>query len=268
MVGSSRDASSAGPPLSGVRLNRRNFLRAAAAVGAASVVGTLLNACGSSSSTTAPATSAATTASAASTAPATAATSAPAVATTGAASAAAPSTAASSASSAAPAGTITIPLISNPTPNPVVLPGGLSSILLDKNLFGQLVRPDANTGAPSPDLATKWDISADGKTYTFSLRPGVKWHNGDPFTADDVKFTFDLMQDKKSNAAFINNLGPFTGADIVDPMTVKLNLSAPYAPMLTHLAYNVMMMPKKLLAGAGHQPADQFHPEPDRHRPL
>ncbi len=43
-----------------------------------------------------------------------------------------------------PAGTVTIPLISNPTPNPIVLPGGLSSILLDKNLFGQLVRPDAN----------------------------------------------------------------------------------------------------------------------------
>jgi peptide/nickel transport system substrate-binding protein len=250
MAGSSRELKS-GTALSDreVRLNRRKFLRSAAVVGAAGVVGALLNACGSSSSTTAPATSAATKASASSAAPTAAATSAAAVATTGAASAAAPSTVASNASTAAPAGTITIPLISNPTPNPIVLPGGLSSILLDKNLFGQLVRPEANTGTPSPDLAQKWDISPDGKTYTFSLRPGVKWHNGDPFTADDVKFTFDLMQDKKSNAAFINNLGPFTGADIVDPMTVRLNLSAPYAPLLTQLAYNVMMMPKKVLQG-------------------
>ncbi|MCA1723293.1 MAG: ABC transporter substrate-binding protein, partial [Thermomicrobia bacterium] len=247
MSGSSRDASSAEISGSAVRLDRRKFLRAAAAVGAAGVVGTLLDACGSSSSTVAPATSAATTApTIATTAPA-AATSAPAVATTGAASAVAPSTAASNA--AAPSGTVTIPLISNPTPNPIVLPGGLSSILLDKNLFGQLVRPDANGGTPVPDLATKWDISPDGKTYTFSLRPGVKWHNGDPFTADDVKFTFDLMQDKNSNSAFLVNLGPFTGAEIVDPMTVKLNLSSPYAPMLTMLAYNVMMVPKKVLQG-------------------
>jgi peptide/nickel transport system substrate-binding protein len=250
MAGSSREPKS-GTALSDqdVRLNRRKFLRGAAVVGAAGVIGALLDACGSSSSTTVPATSAATKAAASSAAPTAAATSAAAVATTGAASAAAPSTAASNASAAAPAGTITIPLISNPTPNPIVLPGGLSSILLDKNLFGQLVRPEANTGAPSPDLAQKWDISPDGKTYTFTLRPGVKWHNGDPFTADDVKFTFDLMQDKKSNAAFINNLGPFTGADIVDPMTVRLNLSAPYAPLLTQLAYNVMMMPKKVLQG-------------------
>lgn len=214
MTGSSHEAASAAAPSSlAGQFNRRTFLRTAAAVGAAGVVGALLDACGSSSSTTAPATGA------------------PAVATTGVASAVAPST--GNAASAAPAGTITIPLISNPTPNPVVLSGGLSSILLDKNLFGQLVRPDANTGAPSPDLAQKWDISPDGKVYTFSLRPGVKWHNGDPFTADDVKFTFDLMQDKKSNAAFINNLGPFAGAEIVDPMTVKLNLSAPYAALLT-----------------------------------
>jgi peptide/nickel transport system substrate-binding protein len=227
-----------------VRLNRRTLLRGAATIGAAGVVGALLDACGGAASTTAPATSAA---SVATTAPiTTSATTAP---TTAAASAVAPTTSASSASSAAPAGTVTIPLISNPTPNPIVLPGGLSSILLDKNLFGQLVRPDANGGTPVPDLATKWDISADGKTYTFSLRPGVKWHNGDPFTADDVKFTFDLMLDKKSNSAFINNLGPFTSADIVDPMTVKLNLSSPYAPMLTMLAYNVMIVPKKVLQG-------------------
>jgi len=252
MAGSSREAMSAAVSSSlDDRLSRRTFLRTAAAVGAAGVLGALLDACGSSSGTTAPATSAATkvpavaSAAPATAAPATAATSAPAVATTGAASAAAPSAVASNA--AAPSGTVTIPLISNPTPNPIVLPGGLSSILLDKNLFGQLVRPDAGGGTPVPDLATKWDISPDGKTYTFSLRPGVKWHNGDPFTTDDVKFTFDLMLDKKSNSAFINNLGPFTSADIVDPMTIRLNLSAPYAPMLTMLAYNVMIVPKKLL---------------------
>jgi peptide/nickel transport system substrate-binding protein len=256
MAGSSREVPSASG--SSMRLNRRSFLRAAAAIGAAGVVGALLDACGSSSSTTAPATSAPTKAPAASAAPTTAAaattaaTSAPAAttgapaATTGAASAAAPTTVSNA---AAPAGTVTIPLISNPTPNPITVPGGLSTILLNKNLFGQLVRPDAGGGTPVPDLATKWDISPDGKAYTFTLRPGVKWHNGDPFTADDVKFTFDLILDKASNATFLVNLGPLTSVDIVDPMTVRLNLSAPYAPMLTMLAYNIMIVPKKALQG-------------------
>ena len=219
----------------GAKFSRRVLLRAMATGGTAGAIGALLAACGAASNAGAPA--------------ATAASAAP---TTSASTKAPASVAASSSggnTAAGAGGTVTIPLISNPTPNPIALPGGLSSILLNKNLFGQLVRPDVKGGTPVPDLATKWDISADGKMYTFSLRPGVKWHNGDPFTADDVKFTFDLMLDKNSNSAFINNLGPFTGVDIVDPMTVRLNLSTPYAPMLTMLAYNVMMLPKKVLQG-------------------
>ena len=129
------------------------------------------------------------------------------------------------------------------------------------------MRPDAGV-SPVPDLATKWDISPDGKTYTFTLRPGVKWHNGDPVTADDVKFTFDLILEQKSNATFIVNLGPLTSVDMVDPMTVKLNLSAPYAPMLTMLAYNIYILPKKIFAESGHQQAGRFHPEPDRLGPY
>ncbi|HVB63687.1 MAG TPA: ABC transporter substrate-binding protein, partial [Nitrolancea sp.] len=145
--------------------------------------------------------------------------------------------------------TLTIPLISNPTPNPITLPGGLSSILLNKNLFGQLVRPDMTTDQPVPDHAEKWDVSTDGKAYTFHLRSNIKWHNGDPFSADDVKFTFDTMQDKNVNSAFLNNLGPFTGATVVDPQTVTLNLSEAFAPFLVMLQYNIMMIPKKILTG-------------------
>jgi peptide/nickel transport system substrate-binding protein len=220
-------------------------LRAGGAIGMVGVVGTLLDACGSSNNGT----TAATTSSGSSGGSTSSTTTSSSSSGSPAATSASTSTSSASGSGSSATGTLTIPLISNPTPNPITLPGGLSSILLNKNLFGQLVRPDATSDQPVPDHAEKWDISEDGMTYTFHLRNNIKWHNGDPFSADDVKFTFDTMQDKNVNAAFLNNLGPFTGCDVVDEQTVKLNLSKAFAPFLVMLQYNVMMIPKKILTG-------------------
>ncbi len=232
-------------------VTRRRLLTQAAkaggAIGMVGIVGSLLSACGSSNNTPA-ATSASTSGSSSGSGATTATSAAGSPAATTAASSASTSSSGSTGGTDSNA-TLTIPLISNPTPNPITLPGGLSSILLNKNLFGQLVRPDSTTDQPVPDHAEKWDVSDDGMTYTFHLRNNIKWHNGDPFTADDVKFTFDTMQDKNVNSAFLNNLGPFTGAEVVDETTVKLSLSTAFAPFLVMLQYNVMMIPKKVLTG-------------------
>ncbi len=149
----------------------------------------------------------------------------------------------------APEGVLTLPIASNPAANPITVSTGLSGILLDKNLFGQLVRPDPTTGQPAPDLAESWEISPDGMTYTFHLRQGVTWHNGDPFTADDVKFTIDAILDPAVNAAFLTSLGPLKEAVVVDPNTVNLVLESPYAPLLVMLAYNISILPKNVLTG-------------------
>ena len=146
-------------------------------------------------------------------------------------------------------GTVTIPIANNPAPDPITSTTGLSGILLNKQLFGQLVRPSDVDLQPSPDLAESWELSEDGLTYTFHLRSGVTWHNGDPFTADDVKFTFDAILNPDVNAAFRRNLGPLTGCNVIDESTVELTLSQPYAPLLTMLGYNIMMMPKNVLEG-------------------
>lgn len=191
--------------------------------------------------------------------PPTAAAAAATPATGGAATPARPaSPAASAAASAAPSaasatgqkgGTIRFPVGSDPIPNPITVPGGLSSIFSNKLLFNSLIRYNSKTLNPEGDLAERWDFSPDGKELTFKLRSGVKWHDGQPFTADDVKFTFDTMLDTKVTARFRSNIRGVQGATVVDPLTVKLTLANPLPSLPIQLGYNVHMAPKHILQG-------------------
>ena len=67
---------------------------------------------------------------------------------------------------------------------------GYSAGDVASKIFDGLVWIDSNFNA-QPSLATSWTISADGKTYTFKLRPGVKWQDGQDFTSADVKYSFE-----------------------------------------------------------------------------
>lgn len=81
--------------------------------------------------------------------------------------------------------------------NPL-LPDSASSDV-DRLIFSGLTRYDAQ-GRLTADLATKWDVSTDGKTYTFHLRKNVKWHDGVPFSATDVAFTVAAIQNPDSRS--------------------------------------------------------------------
>ena len=103
-----------------------------------------------------------------------------------------------------------------------------------------------------PELADKYDISADGLTYTVTLKKDVKWHDGQPFTAKDVKFTFE--QNCTKFAGFYANYKSISGCQdyhdgkatevkgiqIVDDYTVKFVLSEPNAAFPTALIYYVI----------------------------
>jgi len=112
------------------------------------------------------------------------------------------------------------------------------------NLYDGLVRYRPGTLRIAPALATSWTVSEDGTLYTFRLREGVRFHDGTPFDAEAVKFTFDRMLDPKHPQ---HDTGPFPLADfffghvravtVVDPHTVRFRLDAPYAPFLSNLAY-------------------------------
>ena len=98
------------------------------------------------------------------------------------------------------------------------------------NCFSRLTTQDPQLRV-LPDLATSWAASDDLKTWTFHLRPGVKFHNGKPFDASDVVFTYKRILDKNVGSVLRVNFGIVTNIEVVDPLTVKFHLSIPYADL-------------------------------------
>jgi peptide/nickel transport system substrate-binding protein len=111
------------------------------------------------------------------------------------------------------------------------------------NLYDGLVRYQDGTLEVEPALAESWNISDDGTVYTFNLRQNVTFHDGAPFNAEAVKFNFDRMLDEEHP---YHHTGPFPlsfffsaiqETEVVDEYTVRMTLDAPYAPLLSNLAY-------------------------------
>ncbi|MCV0393908.1 MAG: ABC transporter substrate-binding protein [Rhizobiaceae bacterium] len=111
------------------------------------------------------------------------------------------------------------------------------------NLYDGLTRYKDGTLEVEPSLAESWEVSEDGRTYTFRLREGVTFHDGTPFDAEAVKFNFDRMLDEDHPH---HDTGPFPLAfffdavdevAVVDDHTVEFSLSEPFAPFLSNLAY-------------------------------
>jgi peptide/nickel transport system substrate-binding protein len=98
-------------------------------------------------------------------------------------------------------------------------------------LHDALVKPMPD-GRMSPCLATRWSESEDGLTYDFELRQGVKFHNGDPFTAEDVKFSFDRY--KGTGAAEMKK--QVKAIEIINPHHIRFVLHAPWPDFLTFYA--------------------------------
>ena len=92
-----------------------------------------------------------------------------------------------------------------------------------------------------PQLATEWSWADDGLALTMKLRPGVVFHDGEPLDAEAVRFNLE----RNKTAAYSrrqSELKPVKGLVVVDPLTVRLELSEPYAPLMAQLADRAGMM--------------------------
>jgi peptide/nickel transport system substrate-binding protein len=102
---------------------------------------------------------------------------------------------------------------------------------------------------PQPSLAESWEISADGKTYTFNLQENVKWHDGAPFSSADVAFSLGTMLPQTHPIAR-TTLAVIDTIETPDDDTVVITLKNPFNAFLTALAMNTApMMPKHIYEG-------------------
>lgn len=119
------------------------------------------------------------------------------------------------------------------------------------NIFSKLVNYDYRTGTLHPDLATKWEVSPDGLKYTFTLREGVKWHDGKPFTSADVKWTYDDLIKEGTKAQAFRIITSLESVAAPDAKTVVFSLKETDALFLVGLAgyYGANVLPKHLYEG-------------------
>ena len=111
----------------------------------------------------------------------------------------------------------------------------------------------------APGLAKSWDYDEDTLTYTFHLEENVKWHDGEPFTAEDVKFTIEAIMDPENGSENAPNYEDVTSIDVIDDHTIAFTLSAPNVAFLEYMT--MAILPEHLLEGEDMQESDFFrHP--------
>jgi ABC-type transport system substrate-binding protein len=113
---------------------------------------------------------------------------------------------------------------------------------------GRLLRDGIPYGSFEPDLAESYEISDDNLVYTFHLREGVTWHDGEPFNAEDVMFTWDLYMNPEAGFSG-HGYWPLYVKDyrMIDDYTVELELKSVYAPALYRFANSATILPKHIL---------------------
>ena len=112
-------------------------------------------------------------------------------------------------------------------------------------IFDTLAWRDS-TGQTIPWLAKEWKSSADGLTWTFTLREGVKWHDGKPLTIDDVLFSFNYLKAKTGAAWFMSEIGQIESVSKVAENQIAIKLIRPFAPFLQSVAETVFIFPKHI----------------------
>jgi len=143
----------------------------------------------------------------------------------------------------------------DPSASGLITVGAISHCIFDTLIWDL---PGHGSSPFYPGLAASWDVSADATSYTFKLRKDVKFHDGTPFNAQAVKFTFDHIVDpntKSKSAA--GSLGPYQETQVVDNYTAKVIFKSANAAFMNEVAGFAMVSPaavQKFGADFGHNP--------------
>jgi peptide/nickel transport system substrate-binding protein len=113
-------------------------------------------------------------------------------------------------------------------------------------IYNGLVKYDRDLNIVG-DLAESWDISKDNLSITFHLRKNVVWHDGKPFTAHDVMYTYKVTVDPKTPTAYAGDFRLVKKAEVLDDYTFRVSYDKPFAPAL--MSWGIAIMPRHLLEG-------------------
>jgi peptide/nickel transport system substrate-binding protein len=117
-------------------------------------------------------------------------------------------------------------------------------------IYETLYFVNVNDGSFTPMLASSYQWNGDNSQVTFTLRPNVKWNDGQPFTSDDVVFTFNAMKQYPA-ADGLGVWGFLKDVTAPDATTVVMTFQKPYPPVLVNIAGKVYIIPKHVFASVG-----------------
>jgi peptide/nickel transport system substrate-binding protein len=131
------------------------------------------------------------------------------------------------------------------------------AVNVSNTMFDTLVRRDTQTMNLVPGLAESWEI-VDPVTYVFKLREGVRFHNGEEFTASDVVFTFERLFENEDLTVRRHAVSTIESFEAIDDYTVQFNLKAPNAPFLARLP-TFHIIPEDYIKAVG---GEEFNRQP------
>ena len=152
-------------------------------------------------------------------------------------------------------GTLTITLSAEPPGlDPTTSPAATIKRVVHYNLFEGLLKVD-RSGKVVPALAKSYTVSNDGKEYTFTLHPGIKFHDGKPCTAEDVKFSLERILDPKTAAPYRMYYEGIESVQVVDPLNVKIKLKKYDSMFLFNIARgDAVIVPRQAVDKLKSQP--------------
>jgi peptide/nickel transport system substrate-binding protein len=132
-------------------------------------------------------------------------------------------------------GTLTVAYEQPPdTLNPATT-GETSTWVMIRNIFDSLTYLDQN-GKVTPWLASSWKLTHGGKSYIFTIRKGVKFHDGTPLDAAAVAYNIKYLENPGTHSLSVSELGPYKGVKVLSKYQVEYDLKAAFAPLLVYLS--------------------------------